>query len=133
MIKVLLSRAGRALPACLLATALAATAAHAAGDPKRGEDAFADNCGDCHSVKIDGGNRKGPNLFGIVGRHSSAIKDFDYSDANKATNWIWTPEKLDVYLTAPKKVVPGTIMKFKGDPDPQERADIIAYLETIHK
>jgi cytochrome c len=116
-----------------LATLLAASSAYAAGDPKRGEDAFADNCGDCHSVKPDGGNKKGPNLFGIVGRHSSAIADFEYSDANKALNWIWTPERLDSYLVAPRKVVPGTIMKFKGDPDPQERADIIAYLETVHK
>jgi cytochrome c len=121
------------MPAALiLALLFAASTALAAGDPKRGEDAFADNCGDCHSVKPDGGNRKGPNLFGIVGRHSSAISDFEYSDANKALNWIWTPERLDLYLTAPKKVVPGTIMKFKGDPDPQERADIIAYLETVH-
>jgi cytochrome c len=105
----------------------------AAGDPKRGSELFADNCGDCHSVKEGGINRKGPNLFGVVGRKSGSVPGFDYSDANKAKDWIWTPERLEPYLAAPKAVVPGTIMKFKGDPDPQERADIIAFLMTLHK
>jgi cytochrome c len=124
----------RLLPPALACAALlvAATAHAATGDATRGADAFADNCGDCHAVKPDGGNRKGPNLFGIIGRKSSAIADFEYSDANKALNWVWTEERLEPYLAAPKKVVPGTIMKFKGDPDPQERADIIAYLKTLH-
>jgi cytochrome c len=123
----------------VLSTALAAAAilaaapARAGGDPKRGADLFADNCGDCHSVKEGGGNRKGPNLFGVIGRKSGTVAGFDYSDANKAKDWVWTPERLEPYLASPKTVVPGTIMKFKGDPDPKERADIIAFLLTLHK
>jgi cytochrome c len=115
------------------AAVLAATPVRAAGDAKRGADLFADNCGDCHSVKEGGGNRKGPNLFGVIGRKSGTVPGFDYSDANKAKDWIWTPERLEPYLASPKSVVPGTIMKFKGDPDPKERADIIAFLLTLHK
>jgi cytochrome c len=126
-------RARVTFPALAALAVLLATQARAEGDAKRGADAFADNCGDCHSVKEDGGNRKGPNLFGVIGRKSGSVPGFDYSDANKATNWIWTPERLDPYLAAPRKVVPGTIMKFKGDPDPQERADIIVFLATLHK
>lgn len=125
-------RAGLTLTAFAAFAMLTVSPARAAGDPKRGADAFADNCGDCHIIKEGGGNKKGPNLFGIVGRKSSAVADFDYSDANKALNWVWTPERLETYLVAPRKVVPGTIMKFKGDPDPQERADIVAFLATLH-
>jgi cytochrome c len=126
-------RASRLAPALAFSAFFVCNQAQGAvGNPKAGADAFADNCGDCHTVVQGGGNKKGPNLFGIVGRHSSAIKDFDYSDANKALTWTWTPERLEIYLQAPRKMVPGTIMKFKGDPDPQERADIIAYLETLH-
>lgn len=126
-------RASRLLSALAATAVLAATAAHAAGDAKRGAELFADNCGDCHSVKEGGINRKGPNLFGVIGRKSGSVPGFDYSDANRAKDWIWTPERLEPYLAAPKTVVPGTIMKFKGDPDPQERADIIAFLKTLHK
>jgi cytochrome c len=126
-------RAGRWLAAIAAAAVLAAAPAHAAGDAKRGADLFADNCGDCHSVKEGGGTRKGPNLFGIIGRKSGTVPGFDYSDGNKAKDWIWTAERLEPYLAAPKTVVPGTTMKFKGDPDPKERADIIAFLMTLHK
>lgn len=119
--------------AAVVAFVVAGSSAHAAGDAKRGADLFADNCGDCHSTKEGGPNRKGPNLFGVVGRKSGTVPGFDYSEANKAKDWIWTPERLEPYLAAPKTVVPGTIMKFKGDPDPQERADIIAFLLTLHK
>nr|WP_294509608.1 c-type cytochrome [uncultured Rhodopila sp.] len=59
------------------AAVLAATPARAAGDAKRGADLFADNCGDCHSVKEGGGNRKGPNLFGVIGRKSGTVPGFD--------------------------------------------------------
>jgi cytochrome c len=133
MSKTYVSRGSWLLPALAAAAVLAATAAHAGGDAKHGAELFADNCGDCHSVKEGGINRKGPNLFGVVGRKSGSVPGFDYSDANKAKDWVWTPERLEPYLEAPKKVVPGTIMKFKGDPDPQERADIIAFLMTLHK
>jgi cytochrome c len=133
MINTFVLRASRLLPALAAAAVLAATSGHAAGDSKRGAELFADNCGDCHSVKEGGPNRKGPNLFGVIGRKSGTVPGFEYSDANKAKDWIWTAERLEPYLAAPKAVVPGTIMKFKGDPDPKERADIIAFLMTLHK
>lgn len=117
----------------LIASSVALSTQAFAADAKRGADLFADNCGDCHATREDGGNRKGPNLFGVVGRKTGSIAGFEYSDANKAAGWVWTVEQLDTYLTAPKTAMPGTVMKFKGDPDPQERADIIAFLTTLHK
>src|SRR5271155_5107394 len=48
-----------------------------------------------------------PGLWGGAARHSATIADFNYSDAMKAYNHVWTPENLFVYLEAPMKVVPG--------------------------
>lgn len=103
---------------------------HAKGDAKAGSDVFAGQCAECHSLK-EGKNKKGPSLFGIVGRKPASIGDFKYSDAMKANTNPWTAELLDTYVTLPKKSVPGGTMKFDGLPDAKERADLIEYLSTI--
>jgi len=100
-----------------------------AGDPEAGNDVFASECSDCHSVK-QGKNKKGPSLFGVIGRHSASIADFNYSDAMKAMNIEWTPEKIDSYITKPKGMVPGGKMKYDGLADARKRADLLAYLAT---
>lgn len=119
---------GAALAAALC-TALAAPAL--AGNAATGAKLFEGYCSDCHTVVAGGGNNKGPNLFGVVGRKTASVADFDYSDAHRAANWVWTPEVLDSYLTAPREKVVGTKMKFKGIPDAGERADVIAYLSSL--
>jgi len=101
-----------------------------AGDPEAGNDVFASECSDCHSVR-QGKNKKGPSLFGVVGRQSASIPDYKYSDSMRSYNVVWTPEKLDAYITNPKAVVPGTKMKkYDGLANPKARADVIAYLAT---
>ena len=74
----------------------------------------------------------GPSLFNVVNRHSGQIPDFHYSDANKQSGLTWNVSTLDRYLTAPRDLVPGTKMTFPGLKDPKKRADIIAYLSTLH-
>jgi cytochrome c len=86
-------------------------------------------CKTCH-VRIEGQNRIGPSLAGVVGRKAGTVAGFSYSDANKNSGITWTPEKLFQYLEAPQRVVPGTKMTFAGLPKPQDRADVIAYLQT---
>ncbi|MFO1338383.1 MAG: c-type cytochrome [Burkholderiaceae bacterium] len=108
----------------------AASAAHAAGDAKRGADTFAEECGDCHSPK-PGKAKKGPPLFGVVGRAAATGPDFVYSDAMKASGITWSPDKIDTYITLPKKAVPGGKMKYDGLADAAARADVIAYLQTL--
>jgi len=100
-----------------------------AGDPVAGEDVFAGECSDCHSVKM-GKNKKGPSLFGIVGRKSASIADFAYSDAMRKYNVVWTADKIDAYITAPKKVVPGGKMKYDGLAKAVSRANLLAFLAT---
>lgn len=112
----------------LIAGLLVAGAAHAAGDAKRGADVFAEECGDCHSA-VAGKDKKGPSLSGVNGRAAGSVTSFaGYSDAMKASGITWTPEKIDAYLAAPKRVVPGGRMKYDGLPDAQRRADVIAFV-----
>jgi cytochrome c len=114
--------------AALTATAFVAPA-RADGDPAAGKSVFA-KCAICHT--IDPAKKGlGPTLFGVVGRHSASVEGFTYSDAMKAADKTWDAATLDVYLTAPKALVPGTKMIFPGLPKPEDRANVIAYLETL--
>jgi cytochrome c len=115
----------------LAIAALAAGSAWAAGDAKKGADVFAEECGDCHSV-TPGKNKKGPSLHGVIGRKSGAIGDFSgYSDPMKQAGITWIPEKIDAYISEPRKVVPGGKMKYDGLENSGARADVIAYLQSI--
>lgn len=101
------------------------------GDAVKGEKIFKGRAAQCHTATKGGANGVGPNLYGIVGRRSGTIEGFTYSKANQDSGVNWTPEVLDVYLENPKKFMPGTKMSFAGIKKPQERADLIAYLETL--
>ena len=102
-----------------------------AADPAAGQTIFKTQCGICHSP-LQGKNMVGPSLFGIIGRKSGTVEGFHYSTANRGADITWGPEILDKYLTAPREVVPGTIMTYPGLKDEGKRADVIAYLETLH-
>jgi cytochrome c len=97
-------------------------------DVAHGEEVFI-KCSSCHVLE-EGVNRIGPSLAGIVGRPAGTVEGYNYSEANANSGITWTPEKLFQYLENPQRVVPGTKMAFAGLPDGQDRADIIAYLET---
>jgi cytochrome c len=101
-----------------------------AQDAATGQSVFRSNCSICHSPR-PGRNIVGPSLFGVIGRHSGRIPDFQYSAANLRSNLTWDPATLDRYLNNPQQVVPGTLMTFPGLKNPQQRADVIAYLETL--
>jgi cytochrome c len=106
-----------------------AGAAHAQ-DAAAGARVFRSQCSICHSPQ-PGRNIIGPSLFGVVGRHSGTIPDFHYSAANRASGLVWNPPTLDRYLTAPREVVPGTLMTYPGLKDDHQRSDLIAYLASL--
>ena len=105
------------------------SAAYADGDAAAGKSVF-NKCAICHSP-APGKNSVGPSLFGVVGRHSASVEGFKYSDAMKAANKTWDEATLDVYLTDPKAMLPGTKMTFPGLPKAEDRANLIAYLATL--
>lgn len=98
------------------------------GDADKGKVAFT-TCTTCHAIEA-GVNKIGPSLHGVVGHAAGSIAGFSYSAANKNSGIIWSQEKLFQYLENPQRVVPGTNMAFPGWSDPQERADVIAYLKA---
>jgi cytochrome c len=103
----------------------------AAGDPKKGKDVFAEECGDCHSA-TPGKNKKGPGLFGVMGRKAASVADFSgYSEAMKQSEIAWSADKVDSYIAQPRKIVPGGKMKYDGLDDTAARADVVAYLSSL--
>jgi cytochrome c len=115
----------------LLGPAAGARPAHA-GDASAGKDVFRSECSECHSVS-EGRNKKGPSLFGIVGRHAGMLPDYRYPDALEHAGWTWTPDKLKAYLSQPaRKANPGTRMKYDGLDDAGQLYDLVTFLGTLH-
>lgn len=109
----------------LLAVAASAAAAAPAGDPQRGA-AIYERCQACHSLER---NRTGPKHCGLIGRPAGSVPDFrGYSPALRDSGIVWDRESLDRFLADPRGTVPGTRMGYAGVKDPQERADLIAFL-----
>jgi cytochrome c2 len=103
--------------------------APASGDAANGAKLFA-QCKICHAVE-PGKNGLGPSLHGVVGRKSATLAGFNYSPAMKASGLTWTDAELNDYLRGPMKAVPGTKMAFAGIANDKNRADVIAYLDTL--
>jgi cytochrome c len=101
-----------------------------AQDSSAGERVFKSQCGICHSPQPRR-NIIGPNLFGVVGRHSAIVPGFRYCEANRRFRLTRDAAILDRYLAAPGKVVPGTLMTYPGLKDLKQRADVLAYLATL--
>ncbi|MCV2869607.1 cytochrome c family protein [Defluviimonas sp. WL0002] len=95
-----------------------------------GEGVFR-KCKACHTAEKDAPNRVGPNLYGIVGQEKGAAEGFRYSPAIATAGGAWSPQELDAYLENPRRAIPGTRMAFPGLRDPEDRADVIAYLRTM--
>jgi cytochrome c len=113
-----------------LALASAAPLAARAQDAAAGETVFKRACAVCHSPQA-GRNMIGPSLHGIYGRPSSQVTGFRYSEANKKANLTFDAETLERYLADPRAVVPGTTMAYAGLKDPDQRRNLIAYLQTL--
>lgn len=104
--------------------------AHAA-DLNRGTKIFQEECAECHSVK-EGKNKKGPSMWLVGSRKAASIAEFNYSESMKESGITWTADKIDAYISHPKQVIPAGKMKYDGLESAADRADVIAYLLTLH-
>jgi len=103
----------------------------AKADVKAGE-AVSKKCLSCHTFNKGGGNGVGPNQWGLVGNHWAHKDDYSYSAAvtgmkDKKIDF----QELSDFLANPRKYIPGNKMAFIGVPNPQDRANLIAYLNTM--
>lgn len=110
------------------------SALYASADVAAGEQFVAKKCVVCHTVDKGGANKVGPHLYGVMGRNVASLGDFNYSKSMKdhaAEAPTWDFDAMNHFLWNPKKTVPGTLMAFAGIPKDQDRANVIAYLNTI--
>jgi cytochrome c len=102
----------------------------ASADPRLGEQVFK-KCQACHTAAKGGPNGTGPDLWGVVGGpigHHAA--GFAYSPALSGKGGNWTFDNLFTWLKSPKDFAPGTKMTFAGLSKPEDRANVIAYLNS---
>lgn len=110
---------------------LAAAAPAMAQNAAAGAVIFKQRCSSCHTTASGQRHRVGPNLAGLAGR-PAASTDFNYSTALRGSGLTWDAATLDRFLTGPSKLVPGTRMLIPVS-DPQQRADLVAYLGTLKR
>lgn len=94
-----------------------------------GEDLWR-NCRSCHALE-PGVHGTGPALHGVVGRPVQFYDDFAYSGALIEAGDVWTPEALNAFLENPRGYAPGTSMGYNGMRSIDDRANLIAYLDSI--
>ena len=104
----------------------------AKADPAAGEaDTKKLGCVACHTFTEGGKAGLGPNLYGVVGGPKAHMEGYAYSAGMKAKGGTWTFAELNQWLTKPSAFVPGTKMTFAGIKDSSQRADVIAYLDSL--
>ncbi len=114
----------------LVSLSLVTAAAHgqaADGDPVRGRQLFESRCVGCHSLDQ---NRVGPALGTVVGRVAGKQPEFAYSAALTRATHVWTPEKLQAWLTNPEALLPGQAMGYRLSQE-ADRRDVVGFLQSL--
>jgi cytochrome c len=101
----------------------------AKADVTKGQAVF-NKCAACHNADKGGANQLGPNLWNVIGEPIGQGKGFAFSDALAKKGGTWTWDLLGQWLNSPKAFAPGTKMTFAGLSNPQDRADVIAFLNS---
>ncbi len=117
------SEGGGAGPVVPVATLLASA------DVAKGEAVFK-KCVACHTINQGGANGIGPNLYAVLGKPLAGQAGFAYSEALKGKGGNWTFDAMNEWLANPKKYAPGNKMTFAGLGNPEDRANLLVYLNA---
>ena len=102
----------------------------ASASAERGAN-VAKQCQACHNFQEGAGAKIGPDLYGVVDRQVASVSGFSYSAALKSKGGKWDFDALNKWLTKPSAYAPGTAMTFAGISNEKQRADVIAYLDSL--
>lgn len=114
-------------------SAPAISAAAEIGDAEAGKAVFV-KCKGCHQIGEGAENKIGPHLNGIFGRKAAGLEGFNYSKSLEragSSGLEWHADTLSAYIENPRAFASGTRMSFRGMKNPEERADVIAYLRVF--
>lgn len=103
----------------------------AAADIANGAQKAAARCGTCHTFEQGGADGQGPNLYGVMGGELAHVAGFGYSSDLVSKGGTWTWDAMNQWIISPRSFISGTSMSFAGLKNDQERADILAYLNTL--
>jgi len=109
---------------------LACAGPASAQDIDAGQASFR-KCDPCHEVGADAKNKLGPKLNGLDGRKAGTIDNFNYTDANKNSDIVWSEATFRDYIRDPRAKIPGTKMLFAGVKNEKEIGDLWAYLNQF--
>ncbi len=101
----------------------------ASADAAKGEQVFK-KCAACHNAEPGGANALGPALYGVMGNPVAAHPGFAFSDPLKSKGGTWDWETMSEWLANPRSFAPGTKMTFAGLSNPQDRADVMLFLNA---
>jgi cytochrome c len=102
----------------------------ATADAAAGEQVFK-KCTACHNADKGGANALGPNLYGVMGEGiGKGHAGFAFSPALSGVGGTWNWDTMSAWLASPKKFAPGTKMTFAGLSNPQDRANVMAFLNS---
>jgi len=91
-------------------------------------------CVACHTLRADEGVRAGPTLAGIFGRRIATLSGYNFSDALKRLDIVWTPETVaKLFEVGPMAYTPGTKMPEQRIGSPEDRAALVQFLEKATK
>ncbi len=99
------------------------------GDAEAGAK-VAKKCAACHTFDESSKNKVGPNLYGIVGGERGVKANYKYSSVMAESGGTWSWEDLDAFLTDPKGFMKGNKMSFKGLKKPEDRANILLFMNS---
>jgi cytochrome c len=120
---------GGVAAASLVAAGMFARPGSAVDEVAAGQRLYEARCTGCHSVDAD---RTGPRHRDVVGRRIASVAGFGYSPALRRLGGIWSPARLDRWLSGTQRMAPGSRMYIEID-DPTQRRLLIAYLQSVSR
>ncbi|WP_458757105.1 c-type cytochrome [Afipia sp. TerB] len=90
------------------------------------------SCIACHTLSENDGVRAGPTLAGIFGRKIASLPGYNFSEALKKMDIVWTPETVaKLFEIGPAAYTPGTKMPEQRIASPDDRKALTDFLARV--